>query len=438
MGLLCLIFALLVWPVIFAGAQGTSEAWDQLRYHEAVIHTMVQQWPHLDLVNYESATTPGYHLLLSLVARFVSDSSMLLQFVNSLFSLALLLAVFIHVRRHLGPWHGLALVTPLLASSYFLGGAIWLTTDNAGWLPVALALGGSAMLTPTAGRVARWGLYCTLAVLVRQIQLWAMAPVGLAALLMSPLAGKLPRLLHRPQAGPGSWREFLLPLPLVVAPLIVVAIFARLWGGLVPPACAAPHASGINPAVIPLTLALWGMHGVFFLPAFLSGVRRRGAADVLMWGALVIAIVAALIIPTTYDLDAGRFGGLWDATRHLPTIGHCSVLFPPAAGVGALVLVWAGRAVFAAGHGRAATFLLLSMLGWLLAQMFNAEAWQRYCEPIVLIELIWMAALAMAPAGQGAPSPFRGWWIGPLLLGLAQLALSGAVLYYDAWRSVLQ
>jgi hypothetical protein len=38
---------------------------------------------------------------------------------------------------------------------------------------------------------------------------------------------------------------------------VTIIIFALLWGGLVPPACAEQHASGINPAVIPPTLALW-------------------------------------------------------------------------------------------------------------------------------------------------------------------------------------
>ncbi|MDY7109823.1 MAG: hypothetical protein SYC29_14415, partial [Planctomycetota bacterium] len=195
--------------------------------------------------------------------------------------------------------------------------------------------------------------------------------------------------------------------------------------------------SGVNPAVIPLTLALCGLFGVFFLPVFLAGCGRRLRADALLWVALIIAALAALLIPTVYDQEAGRYGGLWDLTRHLPAIGHCSMLFPPAAMLGAMVVVFAGRAAFAAGHGRAATFLLLSLLGWLAAQSCNSEAWQRYCEPIVLIELIWLASLAASPVAPGAPRPMRRWWIGPLLLGLVQLALSGALVYVDAYRSLL-
>jgi hypothetical protein len=228
-----------------------------------------------------------------------------------------------------------------------------------------------------------------------------------------------------------------MPLPMVIAPLIVVIAFALLWEGLVPPAYAEQHASGINPAVIPLTLSLFGIHGAFFLPLFFAGGPRRARADVLLWMGIVAAIVLSVVIPTTYDQEAGRYGGLWDLTRHLPAIGRCSILFPPAAAMGAAALVYAARAVFAAGHGRAATFLLLSLLGWLAAQICNSEAWQRYCEPIVLIELIWLASLAASPVTPGARRPMRRWWIGPLLLGLVQLALSGALLYFDAYRSLL-
>ncbi|MDY7109643.1 MAG: hypothetical protein SYC29_13495, partial [Planctomycetota bacterium] len=239
-----IIFAILVWPLVLTGARGTSEAWDQRRYHRPVIDTMIEQWPRPDLADYDSATTPGYHLLLALIGKYISPSAIVFQFTGSLFSLALLLVVLRWVLRRVGDWRALALIAPLPASSYFLGGAIWLTTDNAGWLFAALALGGSAMLAPTPGRAARWGLYVTLGVFIRQIHLWVMAPVGLATLLMSPAGAAAPRLLRGPDDQPRAWGRFLSPLPLVIAPLIVVIVFALLWGGLVPPAYAQQHASG--------------------------------------------------------------------------------------------------------------------------------------------------------------------------------------------------
>src|ERR1043166_5525589 len=42
--------------------------YDQHYYHEPTIRAFANQWPHFDLGNYWSATTPGYHLALAAVA----------------------------------------------------------------------------------------------------------------------------------------------------------------------------------------------------------------------------------------------------------------------------------------------------------------------------------------------------------------------------------
>ena len=114
-----------------------------------------------------------------------------------------------------------------------------------------------------------------------------------------------------------------------------------------------------------------------------------------------------------------------------------SIVFPVAAAVGGLVLACAWRAVSAAGRRREAAILLLSMLGWVLAQMFNSVAWQRYCEPIALIGLIWLAALAVAPNGDRESAAARRWWIGPLVLGIIQLSLTSYSVYYNVFEDLI-
>jgi len=54
-------------PVILSGRGGPSEAKDQDRHHVVVIETMLEQWPDVDIVNYASATSPGYHFALAAV-----------------------------------------------------------------------------------------------------------------------------------------------------------------------------------------------------------------------------------------------------------------------------------------------------------------------------------------------------------------------------------
>ena len=436
--LLCLTFLLLTWPVILTGAQGTSEAYDQRAFHEVVIRAMAGQWPNVDLVNYDSATTPGYHLVMAAAAAIISERTLVLQLLSSLFGLALLLAVYRTAARLTGAWPAVALTLPLLASSYFLGGSIWLTTDNAGKLFLVLALGGSAMLAPSAARLARWGLYATFAVLVRQILLWVVAPIALAALLASPMSRILPPLFRLPRQPPHRWRDFLLPLPLVLAPFVVVAFFFYIWRGSVPPGYVSQHASGSNPAVIPLALALIGVYGIFFLPFFAGSDLKRILADRLVWLAATSALLLSLAFVTSFDKAAGRSGGtLWWLVGHLPTIAGRTILFPPLAVLGAIVTVCAWRAACAAGRSRAAAILLLSLLGWLLAQLVNSKAWQRYCEPIVLIQFIWLAALAVPPSLRAATPALRRGWIGPLLLALLLLAVSAYTLYYGAYLDLI-
>ncbi len=60
------VFLLLNWSVILFSPHhsSTSEAKDQDRYHWPVIVTMIDQWPAIDLVEYRSTTSPGYHLAM--------------------------------------------------------------------------------------------------------------------------------------------------------------------------------------------------------------------------------------------------------------------------------------------------------------------------------------------------------------------------------------
>ena len=77
--MLTLVFAALVWPAACSGRAGTGEACDQERYHLPVIEELSRQWPRVDLVNYQSATAPGFHLTLALIHRYVSDRVVVLQ-----------------------------------------------------------------------------------------------------------------------------------------------------------------------------------------------------------------------------------------------------------------------------------------------------------------------------------------------------------------------
>ena len=437
---LVVLFGALVWPVILGGGGGTSEAKDQLNYHLPAIEGMVDQWPWIDVVNYPSSTAPGYHLLMATVSGFVSGDPMVLQLASSLLSLGFLLVVWHHAARLVRPGAALALVLPLLASSYVLGAAIWLDTDNAAWLFVALALGGSALVVATPSRGFRLALYGAAAVLVRQVHIWVAGPVLLVALLST---GRGRRVLERftpPRGAPWSRRALIVVLAAVAVPFALLAVMIVLWGGLTPPAYADVHDGGINLAVYPLVLALVGGFGIFFLPAFGPTDPRAWMRDRLLWVAIGLALALSLAVPTVFDREAGRWGGaIWELVRQLPAPGGRSVVFCPLAVLGAVVLVRAWRAAGQAGRGYEAALLLLALLGWVICQSVNTQAWQRYCEPIILVGLAWLAALARSggvPSAGAAPQTGGRWWFGPVALGFVQLGLSGYSLYWALAKGV--
>ena len=445
---LCLLFAILVWPVVIStqGTLGdgatdikypTGEMGDQRKYHEPTILAFAEQWPSVDLVHYPSATSPGYHLLMALVARYTSHDLVVLQLVSSLLSFGLLLVVWGYGARHTGAWPALGLVLPLVASSYVIGSGIWLVTDNAGLLFVCLALGGAIMVQPTAMRTARWALYATCAAGIRQIHVWVAAPVILAALLGSPLGRHAPRHLCSGSKQSLSWAGVFSTLPVLLLPFVLIGLLALLWGGLTPPDFADRHSAGLAPVTFAIVLALVGVFGVFFLPAFCQKWTDILKMDRWLVVAVLLAVAVSLIFPTSYDQSLGRWGGaIWELVRRMPDVAGRSIVFPPLAALGAVVLVHAWRAAGRAGRAREATVLLLSLLGWMIAESVNTQSGQRYFEPMILVGLAWLAALSISPTkGTARFVPaHRLWWAGPLTLGAIQLVLSASTVYLPVLR----
>jgi hypothetical protein len=402
---LALLFAILTWPAILAGGGATSEAADQAAVHLPLIRRMASGWPALDLARFPAATGPGYHVALAAVARAVSPDERVLRLAGSLFALLLLAVAWRTAARVAGDARAARLVLPLLGSTYYLGAAIWLTTDDAALAFAALAAGGPLTLPPTAGRVARWGLWGACAVLVRQVHVWTAVPAALAAFRLRPRSA-------RASAAAAA----------VLAPAVVLAFLVSRWGGLVPPGFAEFHAGG-NAAAVLLALALCGAYGPFFLPA--AGVSLRAAVRPDRAGAAAAAagVAIAVLLPSSYDMDAGRWGGpLWKVLGRTAVVADRSLPVALLAVAGAVALARLGGAAIAAGRCREALVLASAGAAWIAAQSMNAQAFQRYLEPPVLIGLAWLAALAPRPPGRAAEA-------GPVLLALLLLAGSVASIY---------
>ena len=413
-----------------------SQPFDEVNYHMPVVGAMAQQWPGVDLVNYRSATSPGYHLALAAVVRAAGPSELRLRVINALLSLGLVLAVAWPMARTGPPLLAFFGGSCLIASSYVYGGAAYLTTDNAAMLFVALALmpcvfgrgfgsaGASGWRGPGVAALMLAGAFAALAVGVRQIHVWLAAPVGLAGMAASGLM-PLPMGLGRGSSGAASGRS---AAPLVAGalaaamPTALLAYFVSIWGGIMPPAYRDLHGKSLNPALPALALATAGLLGACFAPVAMPALSRRGARAPVALGALIG--LASALVPTAFNPDAGRHNGwLWQAVAKAPAIADRSLLILALAPLGGAILGALWNAAADRGRAAHATVLLFAMLAWAAAHSANAQAWLRYVEPMVLLALLWLAALAVAPSSIGEPPRGGGIhrlaFLGPALLAAA-------------------
>lgn len=451
--------------VILTGRVGTGESADQVNYHLPVIRTFANAWPAPNLRSYDSATTPGYHLMMALVwsasgaserwaenpkapigagpseaypavtlsgpereawGAFVRDLRPM-QAVNVLLSVGLVLTVYLTAARFVAWWASLALTLPLALNQYVLGASIWLTTDNAGWW-CALAALAAAMTARGAGGLLKAGAWASIGVLVRQVHLWVGGPIAAAGLL-AWLMGR------REERG----RSLASTLVACAVPALIVAGFVWVWGGLTPPSdrIRAVHGKGINLAAAPFALAVFGAYAVFAWSAW----RDEAVRVTKRWGLVVsVAIGAAalaLLIPTSTqaptltDPPQRGYGWLWKLSGALPAPDERAVVLTLGAGFGAAVLVLMFNAARRRGNGCGALILLVGLACWLLAQAMNPVAWQRYFDPLVLTAVAWLAALGVPDSRR------RGLALGAVMLAVMMAGLSYRSIWKDLARDEL-
>jgi hypothetical protein len=397
--LLVAIFVALVVPVIVSGGGGTAGARDERQFHLATIRVLGDELPRPDLVHIGTATSPGFHLALSVVARLIGDDRALLEAVGSLFSLAMLLVAYGLVARYADRWLALALILPLLFSHYVLQSAAWLNTDNTAVLFVLLTLAAALTVEATGRGLFRGGVWVFCAVWVRQLALWAAGPFLFAA----AVAGRLVPGLGRSDPGARDYRPLMLAGVALLPALASLAALAQAWGQLTPPLFA--EQSGLSPAALPFALALAAIFGSFFA---LCVARRddllRGRAPVV---AASVGAVLALAAPTseTVDLQRRTGGGLWKLVAAGPVVADRSVVIAVLAPLGGIVLVALWRAASRRAPSRPAAVLFVAMLSLAFAQAATTRTYQRYFEPALLVLLALLTALALRelpPDARGA------------------------------------
>jgi len=423
--------------VIGADAFATSRAaQDQDNYHLLAVRKFARELPAADLRDYRSATTPGYHLALAEVCRFVTCDPRALRATGAMFTLApLLLLGLIGIRRGTGGGAG-ALMLPVACSLYVFSAGAWILPDNAGWLGVMALVTIALVWRPTPWALFGAGAVLLLLVLCRQIHLWAAGVVWAWAILGGP--GESPDL--RTRAG-RLGIAFVASVPAFAA----VGAFWNLWGGLVPPLFQggvfdpvvgkmSPQNSGGNLATPAFLLMLFGAYGVFFLGFLTDGIARVRRGETVAVGAVALGMAAglalALIPETTFNPEAGRYTGFWALVPRLPVVAGRSLFLAGGSTVGGAIV----GLCFASLPRRDGLIVLATVTAFCAAQTTAFAAWQRYMEPLVLIVLALVAIVAGRERGApGEPHAPPRWLrrsapAGPVLLGVLLGAITAASL----------
>lgn len=433
-GVLMGVFLAWALPLWWLGYMRGRGAFDQHYYHIKVVRRFLSQWPAVDLSDYESATAPGYHLVLTAIAKVTGDGALALQIVASLFTLGMFAVIASLLARggataRVSRLETVALALPLACSMYIIFPGVWLQPDNAAWLGVFTIL----LLALPARRGLGWLIVgaCVLTALafVRQNQIWAAAMLWAGAWLnAAPLPdGNISTLLNNLRRRVPA---LALAMALTLPAFGVVAWLIHLWGGPVPPSFKGQHAGGMNLATPAFTLALIAIYSVFLLawlwPALLRLWRESRP---LLFIAAVIGVALAAIPETTFLFEP-RSSGLWNLVRveerlGVVIAGRTSPTMLALSGFGAVALLGWLRNL----RPRERWMLAVALLAFVAAQTANSNCWQRYFEPFVLTLTILMALLSVRPdpLADLSPSPHRPPHIPRLSRILGPLALSGAL-----------
>jgi hypothetical protein len=370
--------------LILAGHNAGRAAWDSTVYHEPFIRQLARSFPAFDLSDPLTATTPGYHLLLALIAHLGADQTAVLRIVSALIGAALSGVLAGWIARRTPPIDAILLTLPLAFCIYTVSSSAWLLPDNLAWIGVMLVLFCCLCPSPAWRPLIVAAALLAALVFTRQIHIWAAAPIWLAAWMGAQ--GHQPRLFDRiPLRAGRAGIALLLTLPAFA----IVAWFVSLWNGPTPPRFQ-NDITGINPAtpafiLLQISILMLGF-GPWLLPPTLRTLRDHPKT---LLAAAMIGAALAIGPTTTLDQDAGRYSGWWVLAGKAPVLfGRTSTASLALAPLGAVLLAGALRE---APH-RARWILLGALVAFAAAQSSTINSWQRYHEPFLIILLAMLAA----------------------------------------------
>ncbi|MHC4794439.1 MAG: ArnT family glycosyltransferase [Planctomycetota bacterium] len=289
-------------PVLAGFDRFPEKSIDHDFHHVPVVLAFADTLPAVDLADYDSATTPGMHLLLAVAVRMFGPSETLLQVCACGFGVLLLVVAYRYAAKAVTPWTAFFCTLPLASSPYVLGNSIWVMTDNLSLALIAISAGSAIFCVASRGRAVGSGIALVCSVLVRQINIWVSGVALLAFLFQwDPIRRRLPFRDPLQPGHRGLQPAVIFAIATVVA-ASVIAGFVMLWGGLVPPKFqiggdGVTHHGGLNHGVTPGVLSLLAVYAsplvVVLVPFWWNDRRIRGAMVIGLvigerWLALVV------------------------------------------------------------------------------------------------------------------------------------------------------
>lgn len=347
--------------------------YDEGKFHYPTILQFAKEFPYFNLQDYNSATTPLYHLLMALLQNVFNGDLLLLRWVSVIISYLAVVVLYKILAKRLSVPHNFALLLSLifLSAPYFFGASFVIQPGNAAVLLLLLTI--NSYLKFKVGYQARhfiWAMFfMMLCLLCRQTYLYLSMAIGLDLLLHTKNKVQLIKYY----------------VLMLVALLPLVALIV-LWEGLTPPSFSSAHTEAglINIKALEFGLVILGLYFIFLLPSdfypWLPGKKLLAIAG------LAVASILLLFLVPLQGKDNELSGNIPRIATKLPSLFHTSFLY--------FLLVPAGTvALYLIILKQKLHFFVLLLLCFFISNLPSKIIFQRYFDTAIILVLI----LANAP-----------------------------------------
>lgn len=345
---------------------------DHNHFHLPVIKGLIENF---DISDYKAATAPGYHVIFASIGKLTGANVTLFKIVNALITSLFIGYLSFKLSTFYRPVYVLILMLPITLSIYILPAGIWLLPDNLAWFAVAWMIFQIDSKPFNNNQLICIAIVLALAVFTRQTYLWLVSMVWASGLYYLFI-----------DKNKTYQFKYILKCTISTGPAIIVLLsLAIIWQGLVPPSFQSIH-HHISPSAPAFFFALLAIYGAFYLPVFYHSLKSRLNKKVILLGAL-LGFISVIFITSNYDIKAGRFGGLWNIVKVMPTIADKSLLL--------IILSTFGGALFMALmqiiNREKRNIIIIATAAFVSAMMVNQFVYERYFSGFIYILLTYLA-----------------------------------------------